>query len=248
MPQLGGSMSPILLEKRFRRLNLFSLLALLIALFAWSGCKSSQGAASQNDQALSSFVGDRKPEIAPPPPPVDQKKLQDLETENSTLKEKVTKLEQDNSALTTRLSDIEAKMMAEQAAKAVEPAKEPVKLAGASYEAAYQLFSQKKYDEAIQMYQALLDGGISEDLADHCHYWMGESYYGKKDYHSALKEFETVFQYKSMEKKADAQFMVAQCYERMGDKAKAKEAYEKVTKEYPTSDKVPLAKERWAKL
>jgi tol-pal system protein YbgF len=240
-------MSPILLEKRFRRLTLLSLPALLIALFAWSGCKSSQGAASQNDQALSSFVGDRKPEIAPPPPPVDQKKLQDLETENSTLKEKITKLEQDNSALTTRLSDIEAKMMAEQAAKAVEPAKEALP-ANASYENAYQLFSQKKYDDAIQMYQALLDGGISEDLADHCHYWMGESYYGKKNYESALKEFETVFQYKSMEKKADAQFMIAQCYERMGDKAKAKEAYEKVAKDYPTSDKVPLAKERSAKL
>jgi tol-pal system protein YbgF len=240
-------MSPNPFERRFRSLNHLSLLALLIALFAWSGCKSSEGAASQNDQALSSFVGDKKPEITPPPPPVDQKKLQDLEAENASLKEKVTKLEQDNSALTTRLSDIEAKMMAEQAAKAVEPAKEPAKT-GASYEAAYQLFSEKKYDEAIQMYQALLDGGISEDLADHCHYWMGESYYGKKDYQEALKQFETVFQYKSLEKKADAQFMIAQCYERLGDKAKAKEAYEKVAKDYPTSDKVQLAKERWGKL
>jgi tol-pal system protein YbgF len=243
-------MSPNPFERRFRRLNQVTLLALLIALFAWSGCKSSEGAASKNDQALSSFVGEKKPEVTPAQPPVDQKKLQDLESENTTLKEKIAKLEQDNSALTTRLSDIEAKIMAERekAEKAVEAAKEPAKPSSASYEAAYQLFSERKYDEAIQMYQALLDGGISEDLADHCHYWMGESYFGKKDYQEALKQFEAVFQYKSLEKKADAQFMVAQCYERMGEKGKAKEAYEKVAKDYPTSDKVQLAKERWGKL
>jgi len=241
-------MSPNSFKRRFCRLNQISLLALLIAFLAWSGCKSSEGAASQNDQALSSFVGDKKPEVAPPPPPVDQQKLQSLEAENTTLKEKIAKLEQDNSALTTRLSDIEAKIMAERAAKEVQPPKEPPKPSGASYEAAFQLFSEKKYDEAIQMYQAVLDGGISEDLADHCHYWMGESYFGKKEYQEALKHFEAVLQYKSLEKKADAQFMIAQCYERLGDKGKAKEAYEKVVKDYPTSEKVQKAKERWGKL
>jgi tol-pal system protein YbgF len=256
MPQLGGSMSPNPFERRFRRLNQLSLLALLIALFAWSGCRSSEEVARQNNQALSSFLGDMKPKITSPPPAVDQKKLRDLEAENTTLKGKITKLEQDNGALTTRLSDIEAKIMAEQASKQVEPAKEvepakavePARPSDASYEAAYQLFRKKKYDEAIQMFQALLDGGIREDLADHCHYWMGESYFAKKNYREALNQFEAVFQYKFLAKRADAQYMTGRCYERLGDKGKAKAAYERVTKDYPTSGKARLAKERWGKL
>jgi tol-pal system protein YbgF len=223
-------------------------LVLLTSVLVWAGCESSEATRQEQDQqALSNFVGDRKPEIAPPTPAVDQKKLEALETENSGLKQKITKLEQDNSALSARLSDMEAKMLAERERleKAVAPA---VPLTDVSYENAIQAFKQKKYSDAIPMFQALLDGKVADKLADNCHYWIGESYFGMKDYQEALKEFEAVFQYKTSEKKADAQFMIAQCYEITGNKAQAKEAYEKVAKNYPTSNKVKKAKERWSRL
>jgi tol-pal system protein YbgF len=224
----------------------FCFLALLTAVVAWAGCASSE-ATVEEQEALSSFVGDRKPEIAPPPPPVDQQKLAALETENASLKQKITKLEQDNNTLSARLSDIESKLLAERerAEKAVAPPPPP---AETSYENAIKSFQEKKYDEAIQMFQALLDGGVGEDLADNCHYWIGESQFGKKSYEEAMKQFEAVFQYKVSEKKGDAQFMIAQCYEITGDKAKAKEAYEKVVKDYPTNNNVKKAKERWGRL
>jgi tol-pal system protein YbgF len=249
MPKPGGFMSVITSRGRLSWMNTICFLVLLTGILAWIGCESSEATREQQDQqALSSIVGEKKPELAPPQPTADQKKIEELEAENASLKQKITKLEQDNGTLSTRLSEIEAKILGEreQAEKALAAKTAPP--AATSYENAAEAFKEKKYDEAIQMYQALLDGGAAEELADNCHYWLGESYFGKKDFAEAMKHFEMVFQYKASEKKGDAQFMIAQCFERTGDKAKAKEAYEKVVKDYPTSDKVKKAKERWGKL
>jgi tol-pal system protein YbgF len=208
-----------------------SLPALMVLLFAWAGCASEEAV---------------KPETTPPPPPgptVEQKKIDSLEADNINLKQKIVKLEQDKGTLNARIMDVEAKLKAELEKEAAVPKPPP-----ATYEGAVKAFGEKKYDDAIQMFEALLNGGIAEDQADNCHYWIGESFFGKKQYKDAMKHFEMVFQYKGSEKKADAQYMLARSYEATGDKAKAKEAYEKVTKDYPTSDKVKKAKERWGKL
>ncbi|MBM4162141.1 MAG: tol-pal system protein YbgF [Ignavibacteria bacterium] len=229
-------------------MNALCFLVLLTGVLAWVGCESSEATRQEQDQeALANLVGDRKPEITPPAPPVDQQKLTALEAENTNLKQKITKLEQDNTTLSARLSGLEAKLLAEraQAEKAVTPKVPPV---GTSYEDGMKAFGEKRYDDAIQVFRALLESNVAEDLADNCHYWIGESYFGKKSYAEAEKEFEAVLQYKISEKKADALFMMAQCYEIIGDKAKAKETYEKVVKDYPTSDLVKKARERWGRL
>ena len=208
-----------------------SLPVLMVLLFSLAGCASEEAV---------------KPETPPPPPPgptAEQKKIDSLEADNINLKQKIVKLEQDKGTLNARITDVEAKLKAELEKEAAVPKPPP-----ATYEGAVKAFGEKKYDDAIQMFEVLLNGGIAEDQADNCHYWIGESFFGKKQYKDAMKHFEMVFQYKGSEKKADAQYMLARCYEATGDKAKAKEAYEKVTKDYPTSDKVKKAKERWGKL
>ena len=98
------------------------------------------------------------------------------------------------------------------------------------------------------MFQALLDGGAPENIADNCHYWIGESYFGKKDFKEGLKHFEMVLQYKISEKKGDAHFMLGRSYDMLGDKAKAKKSYEKVVKDYPMNGNVKRAKERLGRL
>ena len=208
-----------------------SLPVLMVLLFSLAGCASEEAV---------------KPETTPPPPPgptAEQKKIDSLEADNINLKQKIVKLEQDKGTLNARITDVEAKLKAELEKEAAVPKPPP-----ATYEGAVKAFGEKKYDDAIQMFEVLLNRGIAEDQADNCHYWIGESFFGKKQYKDAMKHFEMVFQYKGSEKKADAQYMLARCYEATGDKAKAKEAYEKVTKDYPTSDKVKKAKERWGKL
>lgn len=215
---------------------LFSVIT-LSAMFLWAGCASSQ-------------------ETMEPSP--EQRKIDSLLTVNMDLKQRIVKSEQDKAVLTGKLTDTEAKLAAERerADKASEEAKSAVmtkeapksKESYSGYEGAHKAFAAKNYAEAIQTYQALLDGGAGEDLADNCHYWIGESYFGLKKYDEAMKHFEMVFQYKETEKKGDAQFMIGQCYERTSKKAEAKQAYEKVVKDYPTSNVVEKAKARLGKL
>lgn len=208
-----------------------SLPALMISLLVWGGCSSEQAVK------------------APPGPTPEHKKIDSLETVNVTLKQKLVKFEQDNNSLNARLSDVEAKLKAEldRAAAAAKPPPPPP-APTATYEGAQKAFAEKRYDEAIQMFQALLDGGTPEDLADNCHYWIGESYFGKKEYKEAVKHLEMVLPYKTSEKKGDAYFMLGRAYEMIGDKAKAKESYEKVVKDFPTNNNAKKAKERWGRL
>lgn len=220
-------------ERIFVRL---SLLALIVAILSWVGCSSGQAVRSEETA------------ITRGPSP-EQRKIDSLETVNVTQKQKLVKFEQDNNMLNARLNDVEAKLKAEldRAAAAATPPPPPPAPA-ATYEGAQKAFAEKKYDDAIQMFQALLDGGAPEDLADNCHYWIGESYFGKKEFKEAVKHFDMVLQYKVSEKKGDAHFMLGRSYEILGDKAKAKESFEKVVKDYPTNDNVKKAKERWGRL
>ena len=220
-------------ERIFVRL---SLLALIVAILSWIGCSSEQAVRSEQ----TAFTR---------PPSPEQKKIDSLETQNVNLKQKLVKLEQDNNTLNARLGDVESKLKAEiDKAAAPPPPPPPAPPVTATYEGAQKAFAEKKYDDAIQMFQALLDGGSPEDLADNCHYWIGESFFGKKEFKEAVKHFEMVLQYKVSEKKGDAHFMLGRSYEILGDKAKAKESYEKVVKDYPTNDNVKKAKERWGRL
>jgi tol-pal system protein YbgF len=226
------------------------------------------------DQALTNFVGEKPPEkkpepakTEPAPTPAPQpsemdKQLDELRTENTALKQKIVKLEQDGQVLNARLNEDEAKIAAEKdrADKAEEALKNASKAApvpvveeqktapAGNYDDALKAFHDKKYDQAAQMFKTLLDGGVAENLADNCTYWIGESMYAKKHYNDAIAQFEAVLKFKSSEKKADAQYMMAQCLERTGKKVDAKAAYEKVVKDYPMSDLVKKAKARWAKL
>ncbi len=202
-----------------------------------------------------------------------QKQMDALKTDNTDLRQKNLKLEDDVQKLTSRLNDSEAKYAAEkqradsleEAAKAAmaaataQPMTETRKTESmetamkseipmAEYEDALGAFKSKKYTDAATAFQKMLDEKVPDEIADNCHYWIGESKYASKKYTEALQEFNDVLTFKRSEKKGDAQFMIAQCYERMGNKEKAKEAFEKVVKDYPMSANVKKAKERWARL
>ena len=230
---------------------------------------------SDDQQALTSFIGATpKQEVKKeePPPPKEEaapqpterlSEVEELRMENTSLKQQIVKLEQDVRNLSARLSDAEAKYMAEKAradraedaarvaaqSAAISARTEPTSEGSMSaYETALQTFNSKAYDDAISRFQAILDSGVGNELADNCHYWIGESNYGKKSYQEAVKHFEVVFQYAKSEKLADAHFMLAQCYERLGDKQKAKMEYETVVNDFPMSGNVGRARERSARL
>ncbi len=196
-----------------------------------------------------------------------QKQMDALKTDNTDLRQKNLKLEDDNQKLTSRLNDAEARYASEKQrgdsldaalrnSMAAQPMTESkrtesmvsTEIPMAEYETALGAFKSRKYSDAAAEFQKMLDENVPTQIADNCHYWIGESKFAVKKYSEAIREFNEVLKFRKSEKKGDAQFMIGQCYERMGNKAKAKEAFEKVVKDYPMNAHVKKAKERWARL
>ncbi|MCX7983509.1 MAG: tetratricopeptide repeat protein [Bacteroidetes bacterium] len=230
---------------------------------------------NEDDAFLSSFIGPKESDTAPQSSAKSvseeriamyEKQLQDLQSENAALKQKIMRVEQENRNLTLRLSDTESKLALEKeradraelqmrtSAGVAEaenvPARPSSKSAEVltSYEEALKAFNNRKYETALRTFQTLLERGVSEDMRDNCIYWIGECRFALGKYSLAIENFKEVLEFRQSEKKADAQFMLAQCYDRLGQKQKAKEAYEQVVKNYPMSKNVKRAKARWAQL
>jgi TolA-binding protein len=93
-----------------------------------------------------------------------------------------------------------------------------------------------------------LNGNVRDDLADNCHYWIGESYYGMRKYSEAINHFRMVLDFKKSEKKDDAQLMIGNASAAMGDKQGARTAYSTLISSYPVSSLVSKAREKLARL
>ena len=233
---------------------------------------------NQSDQALTSFIGpNTEPTEAPSPAPAVsptqlaqyEKQIEDLRTENTSLKQNIVKLEQENRSINARMTEVDAKYAAEKhyadsmevlnktsglASKGVEAEpkgtldeEKTFPASQSTYDNAMKAFKARRYDSAAKGFEAI-GRGNNDDLAKRATYWLGETYFAQKKYKEALPLFQETLKFKNSEKKADAQFMIARSYENLGSKAKAKAAYEKVVKNYPMSKNVKVSKARWAKL
>ena len=56
-----------------------------------------------------------------------------------------------------------------------------------SYDAAFELLKQDKHDDAVKEFKSLLAGYPNSPFSEDAHYWIGKSYWMKKDYDSALR-------------------------------------------------------------
>ncbi len=249
----------------------FAVTALIVGCAPSAETTSGSGMEEDADQqALTSFIG-AKPTGAQAAEPAAEEEvpvanideeLEELRTENTSLKQKVLKLEQDNRSLTAQLNDADAKLMAEKAradsagaaarlgaeTQPLVRSRAPMEGEMAAYEDALHTFNARQYDQAIEKLQGILDSNPSERLADNCHYWIGESNFAKRQYSQAIRSFEKVFDFRASEKKGDARYMIARSYERLGNKERAKSEYERVISDFPTSRLVEKARQRAARL
>lgn len=177
-------------------------------------------------------------------------RVDSLKNENARTRDQLEAVGAENRKLTARNAELETKLNEALAAPKVEappPAPTPANAASA-YEAALAKFKARDFHGAIADMEALLNGNVEQKLADNCQYWIGESYYGLKNYKDALKQFNTVLGLPRSEKKADATLMSGNCQAALGNSAAAKEAFQKVVSDFPTSPSVEKAKERLAKM
>ncbi len=222
---------------RFRFLSLLAgAVAALPLLFVTGGCGSSEQSAEELEAAQATSPTARL-----------EYRIDSLQTENRRMKEQVNAMAAENRSLTAKNAELETKLT-ESAANPAPAAAAPATSADptAEYSAALSAFRKHDFNTAIQGFESLLNASVDESLADNCHYWMGESYYGQKKYSEAVKEFNEVLGYKKSEKKADALLMMGNAYAMMGQKDEARKAYDKVASTYPVQAK--KAQEKLARL
>lgn len=113
------------------------------------------------------------------------------------------------------------------------------------YDRGYTLFHQKSYDLAEASFRTFLTRHPESDLADNASFWIGESYFARGDYASALTEFaDTVDRFPQGNKVADALFKAGRCLEEMGRLDEAADTYREVQQRFPSSVAAAGAKER----
>ena len=94
----------------------------------------------------------------------------------------------------------------------------------------------------------MLGSNTNNKLADNAQYWIGEAYYGKRQYDAAIIAFEKVFTFAKSNKKDDAQLKLGLCYIRKGDKEKAREELNRLLSDYPKSEYAAKAEKILSKL
>jgi tol-pal system protein YbgF len=175
-------------------------------------------------------------------------RVDSLMNENRRLQQQTEALATENRNLTARSAELETRIAEMEAAPKIEPVASTTPDVASGYEGALAAFRNRDFAGAIQEFDALLKGNVRDDLADNCHYWMGESYYGMKSYREAIDHFRMVLDYRKSEKKDDAQLMIGNASAALGDKAGARDAYNNLISSYPVSPLIPKAKEKLARL
>ncbi len=178
-----------------------------------------------------------------------QASIDSLITENLKLRSQMSRLEQENRNLVAQRAELETRLAEEQErSKTPTPRLRTISSPQTEYDHGLSLFREKNYQEAVSVFMGLLNGGVPENLESNCDYWIGESYYGMKQYKDALTHFEKVFGYARSTKKDDAQIMIANCRGRLGDQEQARQEYQKLIDQYPASPYVQRAKDKIARL
>ncbi len=143
------------------------------------------------------------------------------------------------------------------ASKSVEPeklasAKEiSAELKGASagmgdvYKDAYEAYHKGDLEAARRKFEAFLKQYPNTELSDNAQFWIGETYYLRKDYERAILEYEkAIVKYPEGDKIPAALFKQALAFLELGDKANAKNLLKRVIERYPQSDQAETAKKK----
>lgn len=111
-----------------------------------------------------------------------------------------------------------------------------------AYQKARAQFESFNYEAAIASFENLLSQYPNHPEADNCQYWIGECYYGLKQYQKAIMEFQKVFAYSQADKHDDAQLMIGLAYVKMGERDRANAEFETFLNTYAGSEYTSIAK------
>jgi TolA-binding protein len=214
----------------------------LAAALSWSGC----GTVEETTDSTGTWT-EPTPATEPTPPQtaVLEYRIDSLISENRRLKQQVDAMAAETRSLTARNAEMETRLNEALTAPHTPP---PQPDMTGTYSTALGEYRRRNFAGAAAQFKALMNSGIQEDLADNCHYWIGESMYGMGKYPEAIDQFQRVLDYAHSEKKDDAQMMLGNCYIALRDVASARAALSALVSKYPTSPYVKRAQEKLATL
>jgi len=119
----------------------------------------------------------------------------------------------------------------------------------ALYRRAFNALRASKTDEAAQGFRDFLRAHPNHDLADNSQYWLGECFYDRKDYASAVREFRRVIErYPSGNKVPDALLKVGYSYLSLGSVEAGRQTLVQLVRSYPRHEAASLAGARLTEL
>jgi tol-pal system protein YbgF len=112
------------------------------------------------------------------------------------------------------------------------------------YRGAWQSLHGQQYDKAIQQFRTFQRKNPSSELADDAQYWIGESYFTRRDYNRAILEYNDVLKYRKGDKVPPALLRQSQAFVEIGDKTDARLILQKLINDYPNSKQAKDAREK----
>jgi tol-pal system protein YbgF len=113
------------------------------------------------------------------------------------------------------------------------------------YQTAYNLIKAKKYNDAVNALQKMLQKYPSGQFASNAHYWLGELYGLLEKHSQALAEFNIVAtSYPDSPRVSDAQLKIGLIYAAQSKWSDAKASFKKVINRYPGTSSSRLASEQ----
>lgn len=100
----------------------------------------------------------------------------------------------------------------------------------------------KNYNNAVTQLNILLKSSQGNAQKSQCYFYLGESYYGMRQYKQASDYYNLVLKSGNPGLKEKSQAKIAECYIRNGDIQPAKSAYQELISKYPESEYVPIAR------
>jgi tol-pal system protein YbgF len=116
---------------------------------------------------------------------------------------------------------------------------------GDLYKNAYETYQKGDYEGARRKFEAFLKQYPNTELSDNAQFWIGETYYAKKDYEKAILEYEkAIAKYPEGDKIPAALFKQALAFLELGDKTNGRNLLRRVMERYPHSEQADMAKKR----
>ncbi len=174
-------------------------------------------------------------------------RMDDLEQDNRALADELRLIKDDiglqYTSLTNRVAEFE-QQVANQKVRVPEQQREPELTAEQLYETALEAIrNQKHFADGRKMLESFINKYPGHDLYVNALYWVGEAYYGEKEYESAILQFQDVIsKYSSHPKAAAAMLKQALSFNALGDGENARTTMQKLIEEYPDSTQATAAK------